>query len=71
MWRRHSDTTLTTLTWPGSASTNPTCDVQLLFQALHVQWALLLDEVQELDGVGHPEKKVLQAGKQAGQGTAG
>lgn len=47
-----------------------TCDIQVVFQALHVQGALLLDEVQELDGVGHPEKDVLQVWDQARQGEA-
>lgn len=56
-------------TWAHGASR--TCDVQLLLQALHVQRALLLGEVQQLDGVGHPEEKVLQVRGQAGQGRAG
>lgn len=28
-----------------------TCDIQLLLHVLHVQWAFLLDEVQEFNGV--------------------
>lgn len=52
-------------------SVSLTCVVRLLLQAPHVQGAPLLDEVQELDGVGHPQHDVLQLGEQAGQGEAG
>lgn len=48
-----------------------TCDVQLLLQALHVERARLLDEVQELHRVSHPEEDVLQVGDQARHGEAG
>lgn len=53
----------------GSASR--TCDVQLLLHALHVEWAFLLDKVQELDGIRHPEKNGLQVWNQISHGAAG
>lgn len=56
---------------PGGTAAGRTCDVQLLLQALHVERAPLLDEVQQLHRVGHPEEKVLQVRGQARHGDAG
>lgn len=64
---RHPRTTGTLHPW-GAA--HHTCDVQLVFQALRVQRTPLLDEVEQLDGVGHPEQDVLQVWNQVGHGDA-
>lgn len=39
---------------------SPTLDIHLLLHGLDVDGGFLLDEVQQLDGVGHPEENVLQ-----------
>lgn len=49
----------------------PTFDVQLLLHALDVGGRLLLHEVQDLDGVGHPEEDVLQVRQQVRDAETG
>lgn len=49
----------------------PTFDVQLLLHALDVGGRLLLHEVEDLDGVGHPEEDVLQVRQQVRDAETG
>lgn len=50
---------------------SPTSDVQLLLHALDVGGRFLLDEVEDLDGIGHPEEDVLQVREKVRDGEAG
>lgn len=56
---------------PEKQVSSPTSDVQLLLHALDVGGRFLLDEVEDLDGIGHPEEDVLQVREKVGDGEAG
>ena len=53
------------------AASSPTSDIQLLLHALDVGGRFLLDEVEDLDGIGHPEEDVLQVREKVCDGEAG
>lgn len=53
------------------AASSPTSDVQLLLHALDIGGRFLLDEVEDLDGIGHPEEDVLQVWEKVCDGEAG
>lgn len=54
-----------------SSCPSTTFDVHLLLHALDVGGGLLLDEVEHLNGVGHPEEDVLQVWQQVRNGETG
>lgn len=52
------------------AASSLTFDVQLFLHALDVGGRFLLDKVEDLDGVGHPEDDVLQVWEKVCDGEA-
>lgn len=62
---------LTDTSAPGMDILPLTLDVQLFFHVLDVNGGFLLNEIQDFDGVGHPEKHVLKVREKVCDGKAG